>query len=153
MSAKFTTTYACIDSMVAKLQADVNLSAVVSIHFPSKVLNYYIGYDEMKLPLLANAPYLVVMPGGFGRSSDQTMQTHSINMALVIDKETITTVNRVSKYTGIASAEIISKAIDDALKTWIYDNFKEGQEKARFQITIVVPAIKTTWSYDFQDQL
>ena len=151
--SKFTTTMACIDSLVATLRASAALNSAVSGLCSGKSLAYWIGYDEMKLPPLASAPYLVLMPNQYGRNDDQSGQIHGVQIALVIEAEGTTNINGVTRYTGIQYAETIARAIDAALASWISTNFNDGQNKTPFVPQIALPAVKTVWSYEFQDQI
>lgn len=153
MSAKFATTTACLASIVSTLQASSTLAAAVSAAFPGKVLRYWIGFDEAALPDVENSPMVILSPGPYGRNGDSFQRLHSVQVCLVIESERTLETLGVTTFPGLATSETLALAIDAALLTWIDTNFNGIHDKTPFATVIQIPAIKTLWQYDFQDQM
>ena len=151
--AKFATTHACMVSLIAELKASSTLQTTIAGLY-HKALTFHIGYDERQLPPVETAPYLVVMPANYGRNSDNSGQTHNLQLALITPVGTFREVSGVTVCEGFEDAETAARAIDTALADWIYENFCDGQTKQPFTPTISAPvAVKTVWGYEFQDQM
>lgn len=151
--SKFASTMACIDSLVAVLSASTDLKSVVESISGGRDLLFWIGYDELKLPPVASAPYLVLMPNQYGRNDDRTQNTHGILCAVVVPAGEPDASGSITRYRALEDAELIARGIDAALETWISDNFGEGSTKTPFVNTMPLPAAKAVWSYEFHDQM